>query len=121
MSDLKVSELLGMQRALWERNAGHWDPLEPAFARNSVLFMLGELGEAIAIIKKRGESEIVSDPALRRHFVEELVDMWMYAVDVLLRYGISAEEFSEVYLAKHARNMRRDFPLEHSAYLKEQP
>ncbi|MCL2671491.1 MAG: nucleotide pyrophosphohydrolase [Clostridiales bacterium] len=119
MEDLRLSELLDMQRALWERNAGHWDPLAPEFARNSVLFMLGELGEAIAIIKKRGEDAIMRDPALRRHFVEELVDMWMYAVDVLLRYDVTAEEFSEIYLAKHARNMRRDFPTEHASYLKE--
>ena len=120
MSDLKLSELLAMQRALWERNAEHWDALEPVFARNSILFMLGELGEAIAIIKKRGEAEIAADPALRRHFVEELVDMWMYAVDVLLRYGVTAAEFSEAYHAKHERNMQRDFPGEHSDYLKEE-
>ena len=118
MSDLKISEMLKMQRALWEKHKDTWSPLEPEYARNSILWMIEELGEVIAIIKKRGESEIIKDEALRSDFVTELADVYMYFNDVLLRYGITAEEISEAYLTKHIKNMGRDYDKEYQNFHK---
>jgi len=118
MKDLKISEMLQMQKALWEKHKDSWSPLEPAFARNSILWMIEELGEVIAVIKKRGESEIMNDSVLRREFITELADVFMYFNDVLLRYEVTPEEISEVYIAKYNENMRRDFDNEHQNYLK---
>ncbi|MCL2420592.1 MAG: DUF550 domain-containing protein [Defluviitaleaceae bacterium] len=118
MTDLKISDMLHMQKGLWEMNKNHWPPLEPKTARNSILWMIEELGEVIAIIKKRGESEIANDKSLRNEFVTELADVLMYFNDVLLRYEITPEEISEAYIAKHAKNMGRDFIEEHRNYLK---
>lgn len=115
--DLRISELFAMQQALWEKNKDRWEPMEPIEGRNSILWMMEEIGEVISIIKKRGEAQIMADKALRRAFVEEMVDVSMYFCDALIRYGVTAEEFSNAYDAKHLRNMGRDFQKEHERYL----
>lgn len=43
----------------------------------------------------------------------------MYLTDTLLRYGVSTEELSKVYLEKHIKNMGRNFTKEHNEYLKD--
>ncbi len=118
MSDLKISDMQKMQYELWEKYKEKWSPLEPEFARNSLLWMFEEIGEVIAIIKKRGENEIMSDSDLRKEFVEELADVLMYFNDVFMRYNVSPEEISDAYIKKHNKNMGRDFNSEHSNYLK---
>lgn len=118
MSDLRISDMQKMQYELWERHKAKWSPLEPRFARESLLWMFEEIGEVIAIIKKRGEDEIMSDTNLRKEFVEELADVLMYFNDVFMRYKIAPEEISDAYVKKHLKNMKRDFDDEHSNYLK---
>ena len=39
--------------------------------------------------------------------VEEMADVLMYYNDVLLCYGISADELKEAYIAKFEKNMKR--------------
>lgn len=117
MSDINFAEMKSMQRELWEKHRNKWSPLEPYYARNSLLWMMEELGEVIAIIKKREEDAIANDPEVHRYFVEELVDVQMYFNDVLMRYGITPEEFGDAYRAKHNRNMGRDFQQEHGSYV----
>ena len=118
MTDLKISDMLHMQKSLWENNKEKWSPLEPKYARDSILWMMEEIGEVISIIKKRGESEIINDKSLRNDFVTELTDVLMYFNDVLMRYEITPEEISEAYITKHAKNMNRDFVKEYRDYLK---
>ena len=36
----------------------------------------------------------------------------MYLLDVMLCYGITAEEYSEAHAKKHAHNMHRDYVSE---------
>lgn len=108
-SDLRVSEMLRMQYALWEKHKDSWSPMTPLAARNSLLWMMCEVGEVIDIVKKRGEESIAGEPAVRAHFVEELCDVLMYFLDVLNRYGISSQEISDAYLKKHGYNMVREF------------
>jgi len=112
-----MSDMLIVQKELWERHKDEWSPMEPQYARNHLLWMIEELGEAIAIIKKRGEAEIMSDAEVRAAFVEELVDVHMYFNEVLLRYGISAAEFSAAYLSKHEKNMKRDYKNERKYFI----
>ena len=49
----------------------------------------------------------MNDPETRRHFIEEIADVVMYLNDVFLCYGITAEEYTEIYRAKFERNMTR--------------
>lgn len=51
----------------------------------------------------------MEDPAVRERFVEERGYVVMYFMDVLNRYHISAEEFSNAYLKKLETNMNRDY------------
>ncbi len=119
MSDLKISDMLKMQYKLWEKYCDIWEPLEPKYGKDSLLYMIEEMGEAISIIKKRGEEDIVNDESLKKAFIEELADILMYFNDVLLKFGITSEEFSTIYLKKYEKNMKRDFKNEHKNFLKQ--
>ena len=69
--------------------------------------MVGEIGEVIDIIKKNGGTKACSDAKLRNDLVEEMADVLMYYNDVLLCYGISAEELKQSYSEKYMKNMER--------------
>lgn len=114
MADLKISEMMKMQYNLWEKNKDNWSPLEPKYATNSMLWIVEELGEAIAIIKKKGDEEIMNNPEVRKHYVEELSDVLMYFNDMLVSYNITAEEISRAYIDKHNKNMNRDYETEYN-------
>ncbi|HBM81615.1 MAG TPA: nucleotide pyrophosphohydrolase [Clostridiaceae bacterium] len=118
MKDLKISEMMSQQRELWEKYKDKWSPMEPPYGRDSILWMIEELGEVIAIIKKRGETAIMEDVKVRSAFVEEFADVLMYLTDAMLRYGVTPDEISSAYVSKHNKNMVRDFDREHSRYLK---
>lgn len=69
--------------------------------------MIGEIGEVIDIIKKNGSENTVSDDTLWEQLIEELADVLMYYNDVLLCYGITADELKQSYTNKFRRNMTR--------------
>jgi NTP pyrophosphatase (non-canonical NTP hydrolase) len=113
MADIKVSDMMKMQMELFEKHKDTWSPIEAQYGRNSILWMMEEVGEVIALIKKKGEAEIVSEPSIRSLFVEEISDVLMYYIDTLLRYGISADEISDAYIKKHFKNMGRNYDKEY--------
>ena len=88
------------------KNAARWKALAVRSLRK-LLWMLAELGEAIQVVKRHPNCEIMQDEAVRYDFVEEMADVLMYFNDILLCYDISPDEFEQVYRAKHARNMKR--------------
>ena len=104
---MTLDDMLSMQRALQAQYAGQWEPICPDTGKNKLLWMLGEAGEVIDIIKKHGDEAACTDPALRAHLTEELADVLMYFGDVLLCYGITADELSAAYRQKFQRNMTR--------------
>ena len=106
---MDIETLMRMQRELYEKHRDTWDPLQPEYARNSLLWLVEEVGEVVAIFKKRGERETAQNPQLREAFLTEMSDVLMYFTDVLLRMGVSSEEFAAAYGKKHARNMGRDY------------
>lgn len=88
--------------------------MEAKFGRNFILWMMEEMGECIAIIKKKGDSAIMREASVREAFVEEMSDVLMYYFDTLLRYGVTPEEISNAYVAKHNKNMGRDYQREYN-------
>lgn len=110
--DLRISDLMKMQTELQNKHLDDWGGTPPSAGRGQLLWGIGEIGEVIDIIKKRGDDEIMNNPETRRHFVEEMADVMMYLTDVMLCYNISAEEYSEIHARKHARNMKRDWDTE---------
>lgn len=102
-----IGEMLDMQKALQEKYKDKWEALSPRVGRQQLLWMIGEIGEVIDIIKKNGDEKAVEDEALRKDLVEEMADVLMYFNDVLLCYGISEEELKKSYTDKFERNMKR--------------
>lgn len=107
MSHFSIDEMLAMQRTLQEKYKDQWEPIGPETGKNKLLWMIGEVGEVIDIIKKNGDVKAVEDPDLRSHLIEELADVLMYYNDVLLCFGISEDELKETYKAKFEKNMKR--------------
>ena len=112
MKDINFNEMLKMQHELWEKNKDTWSPLEPRYARNHFLWMIGEIGEVLDIVKKCEEERIMSDTGIKTAFTEELCDVLMYFNDILLRYKISPEDIATAYVRKHHKNMNRDYIIE---------
>lgn len=107
MADFTINEMQAMQRTLQDRYRHKWEPIGPATGQNKLLWMIGEVGEVIDIVKKHGGETACTDPALRSALVEELADVLMYYNDVLLCYGISADELRQTYTEKFEKNMGR--------------
>ncbi len=107
MDDFGINEMLDMQRALQEKYRDRWTPIGPARGKDQLLWMIGEIGEVIDIVKKHGGEAASQEPDPRRDLVEELADVLMYYNDVLLCYGISAQELKQAYIQKFQRNMAR--------------
>ena len=114
---MDIETLMRMQRELYEKHRDTWDPMQPEYARNSLLWLVEEVGEVAAIFKKRKPQGIMEDPVVRAHFLEEMSDILMYFTDILNFLEVTPQEFSAAYRAKHARNMERDFPQEHRQFL----
>ena len=102
--DFSINEMLAMQRALQEQYKDKWEHISPETGKNKLLWMIGEIGEVIDIVKKYGPEAVCSE---REQLVEELVDVLMYYNDVLLCYGITAEELKKTYTDKFKKNMER--------------
>ena len=107
MSDFSIGEMLKMQQALQEKYKDKWEPICPEAGKHKLLWMIGEIGEVIDIVKKNGDIKTVEDNDLRKHLIEEMADVLMYYNDVLLCYGISEEELKEAYVTKFEKNMKR--------------
>lgn len=107
MSDFSINEMQEMQKSLQNKYKDKWEPICPETGKNKLLWMVGEIGEVIDIIKKNGGSKASANAELRKDRVEELADVLMYYNDVLLCYGISADELKSVYTDKFERNINR--------------
>ncbi len=100
MSDFSIGEMLTMQQALQEKYKEKWETICPEAGKHKLLWMIGEIGEVIDVIKKNGDVRSLEDTDLRNHLIEELADVLMYFNDVLLCYGIGEEELKEAYMTK---------------------
>lgn len=107
MVDFCINEMLEMQETLQKKYKDIWEEISPEVGKNKLLWMIGEIGEVVDIIKKHGGEKASQDAGLRGQLVEELADVLMYYNDVLLCYGISAEELKQSYTRKFEKNMKR--------------
>ena len=107
MEDFTINEMQEMQRNLQEKYKDKWESIGPETGKNKLLWMVGEIGEVIDIVKKNGGAKVCSDAELRKDLIEEMADVLMYYNDVMLCYGISAEELRQAYSEKYKKNMER--------------
>jgi len=107
MSEFTISEMQDMQKKLQEKYKHIWEPIGADTGKNKLLWMIGEIGEVIDIVKKNGGEKASTDEELRKHLVEEMADVLMYYNDVMLCYGITEAELKETYVEKFEKNMMR--------------
>ena len=107
MTDFGINEMLEMQQALQDKYKDIWRPVCPDRGKDQLLWMIGEIGEVIDIVKKNGGEKACQDAELRKHLVEEMADVLMYYNDILLCYNISTEELKQTYVSKFEKNMQR--------------
>ncbi len=107
MRDFSIGEMLTMQQTLQEKYKNKWEKICPEAGKHKLLWMVGEIGEVIDIVKKNGDDKSVEDNDLRNRLIEEMADVLMYYNDILLCYGINEEELKEAYITKFQKNMNR--------------
>ena len=96
-----------MQRTLQEKYKDKWEGISPEVGKNKLLWMVGEIGEVIDIVKKHGGLTASNSKDVRKELIEELSDVLMYYNDILLCYDISSEELKSAYVEKFEKNMKR--------------
>ena len=107
MADCSINEMQEMQKALQDKYRDKWEPICAEIGQNKLLWMIGEIGEVIDLVKKHGGATASTDEVLRTALVEEMADVLMYYNDVMLCYGISADELKQAYSEKFEKNMKR--------------
>ena len=80
-----------------EKYKDKWEGISVLAGRNKLLWMIGEIGEVIDIVKKHGDFEAAHQEDIRKDLIEELADVLMYYNDILLCYDISSEELKTAY------------------------
>lgn len=111
--DISIRDMMQMQKELFEPHKDQWHPMEPEYGKDFVLYMIEEIGEVIAILKKKGSGAVMDDPEVRQIFLEEMADVLMYYHDILLRFSVTPEEISEAYCKKHGTDMNRNYEKEY--------
>ncbi|MBQ8834549.1 MAG: nucleotide pyrophosphohydrolase [Oscillospiraceae bacterium] len=111
--DLSISQMMQLQKELFEPHKDKWHPMEPEYGKDFILYMVEEIGEVIAVLKKKGSTAVMEEPAVREAFLSEMADVLMYYNDVLLRYHVTPEEISEAYAKKHSTDMSRNYQKEY--------
>jgi len=117
--NLSIKDITDLSKSLHKKYEETWEPMTPEHARDSILYMIEEVGEVISVIKKKSIEDIMEDQAVRSHLVEEMTDVLMYFSDALNRFKISPEEFSQAYVKKFEKNLSRDFHADHQSFIKE--
>lgn len=107
MSEFTINEMKEMQKMLQEKYKDKWEGISAEVVQNKLLWMVGEIGEVIDIVKKNSGLKASQDENLRKDLIEELADVLMYYNDVLLCYDISSEELKSAYVSKFEKNMKR--------------
>lgn len=78
MADFGINEMQEMQKRLQDKYQDRWEQISPETGKNKLLWMIGEIGEVIDIVKKHGGLKASSDAELRKNLVEELADVLMF-------------------------------------------
>ena len=86
MTDFSINEMLDMQKRLQDqyKDKWKWEEISPEAGKHKLLWMIGEIGEVIDIIKKHGGIKASDDVELRKDLVEEMADVLMYYNEVML-------------------------------------
>ena len=107
MVEFTIGEMQKMQKELQDKYKDKWEPICAEIGQNKLLWMIGEIGEVIDIVKKHGGEKASEDEEIRKDLIEEMADVLMYFNDVMMCYGITEEELRDAYITKFRLNMTR--------------
>ena len=68
MSNFSINEMQSMQKELQDKYKEKWERICPETGKNKFLWMIGEIGEVIDIIKKNGDKSTVADSCQRTSY-----------------------------------------------------
>ena len=105
-----IGEMMEMQQAMLEKYKDQWEHFSPGAGRNHLLWMIGEIGEVIDVIKKHGDEAACRDSALRAHFVEELADVLNYCLQLAVKLELDPVAIVRKKMKKNALK----YPVEKS-------
>ena len=72
MVDFSINEMQAMQKALQDKYKHKSEPICPEIGQNKLLWMIGEIGEVIDIVKKHGGINVSANEELRKDLIEEI-------------------------------------------------
>ena len=96
MSDFSISDMLSMQQALQEKYKDKWETISPEAGKHKLLWMIGEIGEVIDIIKKNGDIRSIEDNDLRKHLIEEMADIYEASVECVGKNSASRKAWLDI-------------------------
>ena len=70
--DFSINEMMKMQKSLQEKYKDKWESISPETGKNKLLWMIGEIGEVIDVIKKNGSENACDHNGHRKELVEEM-------------------------------------------------
>ena len=73
MAEFTINEMKKIQETLQEKYKDKWEGISSKVGKNKLLWMIGEIGEVIDIVKKHGGDKASSDETLRKELIEELL------------------------------------------------
>ena len=96
--DFGVNEMQKMQKELQEKYKDKWEPIDAETGKNKLLWMIGEIGEVIDIVKKKVSIDGEEAPLTKKEF-EILLLLLQSKGRVFSREDILARIWSdEVYV-----------------------
>jgi NTP pyrophosphatase (non-canonical NTP hydrolase) len=106
---ISIKDMMNLSNKLYDINKDKWTPKTPESNIYWISWLVGEIGEVIDIVKKKGSDKIMNDENVRLEMLEELTDCYMYLADILNRYQYTPDEFSKVYKKKMNHNLKRNY------------
>lgn len=106
--DITFGEMFALQQQLQDAHP-QWGGYYPERGKDSLLWAFEEMGEVVAIFKKKGTKQIMADPEVRSCFLEETADVLMYLCDMLRCMDVEPGEIADAFRGKFDYNMHRDW------------
>ena len=107
MADFSINEMQEMQQALQDKYKDRWEPICPETGQNKMLWMVGEIGEVIDIVKKHGAVNALTQEELRKDLVEEMADVLLLLTEFIAVYDIKKDAIEDFIDAKLGRTEER--------------
>ncbi len=109
MSDFSIKDMLAMQQTLQEKYKDKWETICPEAGKHKLLWMLGEVGEVIDIIKKNGDKKTVEDSAVRQQLVEEMADVQVMLLQMAYLLKTDIQSMADIKLNRQLERIKREW------------